>query len=1109
MLMKFTFRLMLLLVFAGTLSLAQDTSSSIAGTVTDPSGAVLPNSSVSLVNNATGVVRKVQTDEAGLYAFPALPPGAYNITVERTGFQTQLRSNITLQVQQAARIDISLSVGQTSQTVNVAADAAMLSQEDATIGQVVENKRIVELPLNGRSYLQLAVLSAGATNTSPASSSSSFQGGPRGAESLTINGQRNDFNHYTLDGIENTDPNFNSYILQPSIDALQEFKIQAATYPADYGWAVSQINVDTKSGTDQIHGSAFNFLSNSWFDAKNYFDSNAPIPEFRRNQFGGTVGGPIFHKRLFYFGNYEGLRDSKGQTIVATVPSPTLIGGNFVGRKTIYDPATLVLGPGGTTATATPFPGNVIPSSRFNPTSVALLQYFPAPNQTGLANGTNNHINNEALTNSSDQTMLRVDYQMSTNLSWFGRWNYDKDADYTPSTFIHQGGFVATRPDQVAAGGTQILGSHLVNDARFGWNRFVNNLTGYNAYKTDINTTQLKIPSINPSNNPAFWGIPTVSVAGYSSFGAPSTVYLTHNNIWEGHDTLSWTRGKHFMTFGGVYESIHFNETGNQFALGSFSMNGTATGNPAVGGSTGDPVADFLLGYLSTNQTGFQPAAAQLVGSYYAGFANDTFHVTRNLTFTYGLRYEYLMPFKDLNDASSNITDINTNSPIVVRASNQGANLDPYAGLAIRLQNVTLVRDGSMGPSLVNADRNNFAPRLGLTYSPDQKTVVRAGFGTFYDILDMGNSIYDMSRTLAGQINASPNYPNLNLTFQNPTGSTASGNSTTLNVSIPSILGNSPNMRTTYINQWTLDIQRTLSRNTVLDVAYVGSQGHKLKRDAALNMPTTTGPSSVQSRRPWQNLGLVQYPQSIGDSNYNGLQAKIEKQLSNGMTLLSAYTFSKSIDNTSGVRPGNGTSGNSLFPNNPFNLGRGERGLSNFDVRNRWITSGLIESPFGKGKRFNSNEVSNVLLGSWQLGGILAVQSGSPATAVDGSDVTNIGNGATPRPNTTGVNPKISNPTPLAWFNTSAFVVNAPYTYGTASRNTIIGPGLVQLDMSLMRSIVFGDRVATQLRWDVFNAANHPIFGLPNSTLNSKTYGQVSSTNVDSREMQVSLRITF
>ena len=713
---------------------------------------------------------------------------------------------------------------------------------------------------------------------------------------------------------------------------------------------------------------------------------------------GETAGGPILKDRLFFLGNYEGLRDSKAQTNIATVPSATLLSGNFSGGKTIYDPSTRVTGANGT-ITAQPFPGNIIPASRFSPTSVAALQFYGAPNLPGA---TNNHVNNEALTNTSDQTMLRIDYQMTSDLAWFGRWSYDKDAQYIPTNFIHQGSLVSTRPDQVLAGGTQIFGSSLVNEARFGWTRFVNNLTGYNAFKNDVNTNILKIPGLNPTNSPAFWGVPSISISGYSSFGEPTTVYLTHNNIWEGHDTVSWTRGRHFMKFGGVYEPIHYDQTGNQFALGSFSMDGSATGNPAAAGSIGNPVADYLLGYVSFAQTGFQPAAGALVSTYYAMFATDTFHITPTITLDYGLRYEYLSPLKDLNDASSNLADLNTNDPILVRASNKGKNLDPYAGLAIRLQNITLVRDGRLGPGLVNPDRNNFAPRLGLAYAPDQKTVIRAGIGTFYDILDMGNSIYDMSRTLAGLINASQNPITLNLSFSNPFAGASTGSGATINIATPTVLANSVNIRTTYINQWTLDFQRSLSSSTVLDIGYVGSQGHRLKREASINMPNP-GPGPAQARRPWQNYGLVQYPQSIGNSNYNGLQAKIEKHFSDGITVLSAYTFSKSIDNTSGVRPG---AGDVLFANNPFDLGRGERGLSSYDVRNRWITSGLVESPFGVGKRLSSGRFVNALLGSWQLGGIFALQTGSPLTATDGLDVPNIGNGATPTAKCHGYQPQ-------------------------------------------------------------------------------------------------------
>ncbi len=1075
---------------------------SIEGTITDPTGAILANANVHLLNTATGSTRDVRTDHAGIYTFPALPPGVYSITVEEAGFKKEQRSNITLEVQQAARIDFALSVGQATQTVDVVANTALLSSEDSSVGQVIENKRIVELPLNGRSYLQLASLSPGVTNSSsPSNGSSSFQGGQRGSTSLTINGERNEFNHYTLDGIENTDPNFNTYILLPSLDALQEFKIQTATYPAEYGFAISQINVTTKSGTNQFHGSAFDFLRNSWFDAKNYFDSNAPIPPFRRNQFGGTIGGPVLKNRLFFMGNYEGLRDSKAQTKIATVPSATLLSGNFAGGKTIYDPSTRVAGPNGV-ITAKPFPGNIIPTSRFNATSVAALQFYGTPNLPGA---TNNHVNNEALTNTSDQTTMRIDYQMTATLNWFGRWSYDKDAQYLPTSFVHEGSLVSTRPDQVLAGGTQIFGSSLVNEARFGWTRFVNNLTGYNAFKNDVNSTILKIPGLNPTNSPAFWGVPSIGISGYSGFGEPNTVYLTHNNIWEGHDTLSWTRGRHFMNFGGVYEPIHYNQTGNQFALGSFSMDGSATGNPAVGGSIGNPVADYLLGYISFAQTGIQPAAAALQGTYYALFASDTFHLSPKITVDYGLRYEYLTPLRDMNDASSNLANLNTNNPILVRSSNKGKNLDPYAGLAIRLQNITLVRDGSLGPGLVNPDRNNFAPRLGVAYAPDEKTVIRAGFGSFYDVLDMGNSIYDMSRTLAGAIQVSQNPTTLNLSFSDPFAGTSTGGGSTINIATPTILANDRNIRTTYVNQWTLDFQRSLSTTTMLDIGYVGSQGHRLKREASLNMPNP-GPGPAQARRPWQNYGFVQYPESLGNSNYNGLQAKIEKRLSAGVTVLTAYTFSKSIDNTSGVRPG---AGDVLFANNPFNLGRGERGLSSYDTRNRWVTSGLIESPFGKGKQYSGSRLVNAIIGYWQLGGIFSFQTGSPLTATDGSDVSNIGNGATPRPNATGISPKLAHPTPAQFFNTAAFAINAPYTYGTAGRNTITGPGLVQLDMSLMRTIPFGERVASQLRWDVFNVANHPIFALPNGTANSTTFGAISSTNVDSREMQISARIVF
>ena len=1084
-------------------AMAQSPTGTINGTVADVSGAVLSDSMVRAENIATGVKREVKSDQAGLYSLPALSPGTYSITVEHEGFKKEVRSGILLQVQQTARVDFALLVGDTVQTVDVTSSAPLLSAEDSTVGQVIENKRIVELPLNGRNYLQLASLSPGVTNTSsPSNGASSFQGGARGGTSITINGQRNDFNHYTLDGIENTDPNFNTYILLPSVDALQEFKIQTATYPAEYGFAISQINVTTKSGTNAFHGSAFEFLRNSWLDAKNYFDSpTAKIPPFRRNQFGGTVGGPIIRNRLFFLGNYEGLRDSKAQTRVSTVPSASLLSGNFVGLKTVYDPATRVVAPNGT-ITASPFPGNIIDPSRFSPISVALLNYYAAPNRPGA---TNNYISNESLTNSGDQYMARIDYQMSQNVSWFGRYNYDKDSQYVPSSQPHQGTVVGTRPDQVLAGGTQILGSRLVNEVRFGWTRFVNNQAGYNSFKTDVNGSVLHIPGLNPTNSPAFWGIPIISINGYTGFGEPNTVYLTHNNIWEGHDTLSWTLGKHFLKLGAVYQPIHYNQSGNQFARGSFSNDGSATGDPQVAGSTGNSVADFLLGYVSFAQSGIQPAAAELHGTYYAGFIADTWHISSKLTLDYGLRYEYLTPLADQIDGSSNLADIDTTSPILVRASNKGKNLDPYAGLIARLTNVPVVRDGRLGPGLVNPDRNNFAPRLGLSYSISDKTVLRAGVGTFYDVLDMGNTIYDMSRTLAGAIQVSQDPTTLNLSFSNPFAGSSAGTGATINISTPTLLTNNINMRTTYVSEWTLNLQQSLGKNTVFEIGYVGNSGHRLKAERSINLPQL-GPGNLQLRRPWQNIGFVQFSDGNGNTNYNALQMKVQRSFSNGFTLLSSYTWSKSLDNTSGARPGGG---DVLFPGNPFDLGRGERGLSSFDVRHRWVTSGLAESPVGKNRTYSFGPIADALLGKWQVGGILTLQSGGPFTVVSGTDIANIGNGYTSRPNLTGSPIQLSHPTVSKWFNASAFVKQPAYTFGNAGRNIVEGPGVLDLDMSLMKTIPLGDRVSTQLRWEVFNVANHPIFSLPNGTLSSTTFGAISSTKIDNREMQLAARIVF
>ncbi|MBI3280103.1 MAG: carboxypeptidase regulatory-like domain-containing protein [Acidobacteria bacterium] len=1090
--------------FCPAVILGQGPTGEITGTVRDQTAGVVPNATVKLVNSATGATREILTNESGIYNFPALLPGTYNVTAGREGFQTQTRSGIPVQVQQTVRVDFTLQVGEVAQNIEVSASAMQLSKDDATVGQVIENRRIVELPLNGRNYLQLTALSPGVNiNSSASGGATNFMGGQRSRQSISVNGQRGQFNNFTLDGLGNTDTNFNTYIFLPSIDALQEFKVQSATYPADQGFAVSQINVTTKSGSNEIHGSVFEFLRNAAFDAKNFFDKpKEPIPGFRRNQFGGTVGGPIMKNRLFYFVNYEGLRENKALTQTSTLPVPALRAGDFSGQRTIYDPLTRARQPDNRIV-AQPFAGNRIPQSRFHPISQKLLQFWPTPNLPGAVQ---NFLSNEPREVGSDQLMVRLDYQQNNNLSWYGRWNYAEDSEYQPRGIPGQGAVTATRPDQILGGNTWVIRPNMVNDLRFGWSRLDNKLTGPNSGKNDINGKILQIPGFNPSGNPAFWGIPQATFTGYSGFGDVRDVFLTRNNMFEWKENLNWIRGKHVLKLGLHISRIHFENIGNQLPSGTLVFNGFATANPPQRTTTGESVADFLLGYSSETGGAAKEANARLRSSYWSGYISDSVKLTGKLNLDLGLRYEYLQPFKNINDESANIADLSINKPILVRASNLGTDRDPYEGEIVRFRDVTVVRDGRLGPGLYPADRNNWAPRLGLAYSPNQDTVIRAGFGVFYSMIDLGNSIYDMARSLAGlrRENNDVDFPDLTLDapFRGSTGG-GIGAGGLIEIVQPLILANSNNMLTSYVNQWSLTVQRNLGRDLMVELGYVGSQGHRLKKMNGRNEPLP-GPGIIDSRRPYGEFGWIQYPDTVGNSNFNSLQVKVEQGFRNGLTVLAAYTFGKSIDDTSGVRPGGG---DTLFVNNPFCVNSCERGRSAFDARQRFVLSGLYQLPFGRGRKTG---LRSLLTGGWQLGSIITLESGLPETPSAGSDVANVGVGHNNRPDATGINPSLGSKRSVdRFFNTDAFRIQPIHSYGNAGRNVIEGPGIINADVSVMKDFHVSESKRFELRAEGFNIANHPIFGFPVANLRSGAYGKLTGTRVDSRQIQLALRFVF
>src|SRR5689334_11807292 len=1105
--------LMFLLVALSVSTLWGQTQGEITGEVADSSGALIPGAAVTVTNEGTNVSRQGTTNSSGIYSFPSLIPGTYRVRVETSGFQAEERSGVTLQVQQVARIDFRMVVGQVSETLTIAATAEMLTTENATVGTVIENKTIVEMPLNGRNFLQLVALSPNVSFGFGGSSQQTSQvGGQRAAQAISISGARSEFNHFTLDGIENTDNNFNNYVFLPSIDALDEFKVQTGVYPAEFGRNVSQINVSTKSGTNAYHGALFEFFRNYKMDANDFgFTSVVPVKNpLVRNQYGFTLGGPVVipkvfngKNRLFFMTNYEALRNRTGQQGIASVPSAALRGGNFSSiSQVIYDPATRKQS--GNTVIATPFPQQIIPATRFNGKSVALLSYYPLPNVPG-AGQANNYQQLLSQTQDTDQFTARIDFAEKSNSNWFGRWSWGDESGTTPGTFPGQGQTVVTRPQQVVISNTRILSSSTVNEFRFGYNRFINESLQQNAYQNNVVGQIGGIPGI-AIPTPVIYGIPNIGITGYTGFGdIASAPNLSHENTFQWIDNMSMTRGRHSIRFGADIRRDRYNQSGNQFPRGSFAFSGQATQSLQSTSNTGNGMADYLLGLVRTSSGALGLAVAQLRATRQFYYIDDSWKIRSNLTISLGLRYEFSPPYHDKHDGAINVDLPSlfdpTHRPTLVRAGKG----DFFQGLTFALgPEVQVARDGRLGSSLVNADYTNFAPRIGVAYSVGPKLTIRSGFGIFY-ATDIGNSSYDLARNLFVRrtANSDSNFPNL--TLDNPFLSQG-----TPIVVAPLPLGTFVGLRKPYVLQYLFNIQQQLTKDSVLEIGYAGSEGHKLAHYYGANFPLP-GPGNVQSRRPYTEFANIFYMESGINSNYNALTAKLTQRFSHGLTSLVSYTFSKSIDNGSSVRARNGDAA-SEDQQNPYDM-RAERGVSIFNSPHRFVTSFTYEPPIGKGKQWLSRGgVPRVILGDWQIGSIITAVTGYPFTITSGIDDANIGGNSTQRPNYLGtqLTPLSGIQDPQQWFNPAAFARVTPFTFGNSGRDTIVGPGTFQWDFSALKSFpmpVEGHKL--QFRFEAFNFPNRPNFSIPNSSLTGAAFGKITTTAVKMRELQLSLKYIF
>jgi carboxypeptidase family protein len=1098
-------------------SLHAQTFGEVTGRVTDPSGAVIPGASVALTNVNTNAVRTVVSTEAGTYTFTSVAPGFYRMRTELPGFKSALSEQFEVQVQQVVRLDVTLQVGQVSETVEVAATADLLQSETAAIGTVVENKIVTDLPLNGRNYLGLVALAPNVNTLSPAAGQAGArQGGDRAAQAISTGGQRIMYDYYSLDGVNNTDPNFNTYIVLPSIDAIQEFKVQIGVYPAEFGHQSTQINVLTKSGGNAYHGALFEFLRNDVLDAQPYaFTSVHPAKSpFKWNDYGFELDGPVRipklytgTDKLFFMANYEALRRRQNFLSTYSVPTPAMFNGDFSEISTvIYDPLT-----------KQPFPGNKIPSNRLDPTSLRLLNYYNSSTLPGL---TNNYVKFNSSPLNRDGFVLRMDYNEASKSQWMGRYSWGDENQITQG-LNRTGTKILTNYEQYAASNTRTFTPNVVNEARFGYSRFYNSLSTILAFDTDV-VSAIGIPN-QKGGLPVTWGIPNVALSGtgFAAIGdSTDGPYAGDNNTLQLVDKLSWIHGKHNLRFGFEYNRQNYNQVGNQFPRGQFSFQPNTTRSPS--GTGGYAFAEFLLGNLYQSTYAVSIANTRFQRNVEHAFVDDTWKLTPKLSLSLGLRYELTPPF---TNTTGDLFYVKTPSFVFTASApesdwpyfvRQGNCSDPYAGLNIRWTNTKAVCGGGLNSSFMETKYKNFAPRVGLSYALNDKTVIRSGFGLFYT-QDISNSVYfDLGRNLGTRVT---------LTWGNPdTPSLLWGNAIGGNaIPPPYAYSDAHDHATPYTMQYILNVQRQFGSNWALEVGYLGSESHHLYGFKNVNQAVPGATGSISSRLPFPNFGVIQSVDDSFNAVYNSGSAKVTRRFSQGLSFTSSYTFSKSIDNSSGIRV---QGFDTLFPQDSRCL-RCERALSSFDTRHRFALGGTYELPVGKGKRFGvNNRVINVLAGGWQTSASMTIQSGVPQNIIIGVDNASTGtNAGYDRPIATLASKGyVANPSPSRWYDPAAFVEAPAGTFGNVSRNALTTPHFQSIDFAVHKQFHMpkSENHVVQFRLEAFNALNHPSWGAPNGNILAgapfpgappnaarQGFGVISTTAIPMRQLQLALKYSF
>jgi len=1049
-------------------ALAQE-AGSIHGRIVDPQSAAVPGVQVAIEQVGTGVSRKTVSNAEGLYSFASIAPGTYTLTAEAQGFKKTVVPNVKVEVAQRVQLDLTLELGTLAETVEVTAAPPPLQTSDSQIGAVVESKAISDLPLNGRNFTQLMILMAGSTERAGGTVAGHYVE-RAGGIAFSVNGQRQTANQFLINGFMAKEVQHGTNSVEPIIDALQEFRVQSTNYSAEFGTeAGGQINVVMKSGTNEFHGSAWEFLRNDKLDANNFFNNRTGTakPAFRRNQFGVAGGGPFYlpgynpKNRTFLFGAYEGTRVRKGITQLTTVPTAALRAGDFTGVGVVRDPLT-----------NQPFPDNRIPASRMNRITTTILErYVPLPNREGVFNW----ISTDPQKINVEQFNWRIDHRISDSDSVFGHYIFE-DTDFRyPKLFPTDGASQQLRGQNALIAWTHLMGPRRVNEFRVGFTRFSQNEYQARAGVTNV-VRELGMEGL--CEIPSCWGIPQMSVTGFAQFGEHGGQSVSgprgwRNEAYQWQDSVYVTLGAHNLKFGALARRHRDNFPEAIWPRGIFSFNGFLTWQP---------FGDYLLGYPRTTQASIDIFSPHFRNTVAEGWFQDDWRVTPELTFNLGLRYEWAgRPLSKDNSISTVIFERGTARLITAR--------DPEG----------------YPSALAYDDFNNFAPRIGFAYAPrwlGGKTVIRSAYGIFYQ-RELANTWVDLA---------------INIPFIRQTNFNLDTNPASqfywqrydlarpLALAPPQpllIFSVDTRWREGQVHQWNFNIQQLLGFQTVLQVAYVGNRGLRLPMATLPNQPDP-GPGPVQPRRPFNNLGQINGLESRADSNYHGLQVQVEKRYSDGLLFMGGYTFSKCISNSDSTFVGEGTS---IQNGRDFSQ---QRSLCTQHFSQRFTLSWLYELPFGRGRKWlhQAPRAVDAVLGGWQINGIYTARSGSPFTVTQPGDAPNVGDGAA-RPDRVGDPNRVENRSIDRFFNTAAFAPAAPFRWGTAGRNIVIGPGINNWDFSVFKTFSLDEARRLQFRAEFFNLFNHPEFGFPGSAIGTAQFGRISSTTRDPRDIQLSLKLLW